>query len=240
MSLCCSCQSHKHTGSTISAWCDIKTPGMSFPNSREKDLLQAPRTAEPSISHLLPSHLPFQASNIQLPGHWQPPHASSKDGPLYEGRRSREQKHHISRCDSPGRNTAAFIPHTHLCGASGFQRAHTTTANSGSASPPNTFMWHQATTCPVQGGVGLPHAQHPHQLWLTCCQPFKRLDTFKKKNLEKTVYYENLSPIQKFDLERFLLLNPLPRVFLLEKSSKLSRCEFSYTTCMFYLTKVFL
>lgn len=69
--LCCWWQSHKHMGSALSAWCNIKTPGMSFPNAGEKDLLQAPGVAKPSISHLLPSHLPFQVSNIQLPVHWQ-------------------------------------------------------------------------------------------------------------------------------------------------------------------------
>lgn len=58
--------------------------------------------------------------------------------------------------------------------------------NSGSVSPPNTFSRHQATTHTVQGGVGLPRAQQPHQHWLTCRQSFKSLDTFFKKYLEKS------------------------------------------------------
>lgn len=63
----------------------------------------------------------LDTGNLHVPLH------PSEDGPLCEGRRSREQKHHISRCGSPGRNTAAFIPHTHLHGTLGFQCVHNTT-----------------------------------------------------------------------------------------------------------------
>ena len=152
------------------------------------------------------------------------------------------QKHHASKCDFPGRNTTAFIPHTHLLQTIS---AHTSTAhcacsvlaqpltNSGSMSPSTTSRRHQATT----HVVGLPHARQPHQRWPPSCHSFKTLDTLKKKkranciqifHLEKAVYYENLSPTQKFYVERFLLLSPLLSVFLLQKPSELQVQDLVY------------
>lgn len=161
------------------------------------------------------------------------------------------QKHQASKCDFPGRNTAAFILHMHHLQTIS---AHTSTVrwacsvltlpltNSGSISPSRR---HQATTHAVQGSVGLPHAQQPHSELIQKSRRIKKkskLHPEKKKpsQLEKATYYGNLSPAQKFYLERFLLLNPLLRAFLVENPSQLSRYKFSYTPGMFYLTEIFL
>lgn len=65
-----------------------------------------------AFPHLLPSHLPFQVSNIQLPVHWQSQTCLFlEDGPSEEGRRPQVQKRHASQWDFPVRITAAFIPH---------------------------------------------------------------------------------------------------------------------------------
>lgn len=238
-------------GSTLSAWCDIKTPGMSFPNAGEKGLLQAPGVAKPSISHLLPSR--WAISSYLCTGY--PKNASSsrmvphrKGGPECRNTMppseisQAETQQLLSSHSSPPNSAHTFH------GPLGLPCADTTTDKFRLKKSINTSRRHQETTYTVQGGVGLPRARQPHRHSLAdqlpVIQKSRHIWKKKKEGIASKLSSWKKQYIMKNSalpyLERFLLLNPLVRIFLLQKSSELSRYKFSCTTAMFYLADIFL
>lgn len=162
---------------------------MSFPNAGEKDLLQAPGVAKPSISHLLPSR--WAISSYLCTGY--PKHASSsrmvphrKGGPEC---RNTMPPSEISQAETQQLLSSHASPpnsaHT-FHGPLGLPCADTTTDKFRLKKSINTSRRHQETTYTVQGGVGLPHARQPHRHSLADQLPViqKSRHIWKKKKRE--------------------------------------------------------